>query len=159
MQWAPSQSAGFSSAAEKSLVRPVRPGGEYGYRAVNVRDQRCDPGSLLAFFHQLIRARRAVPEVGWGTWSVIETDAPGVLAHRCDWQDCALIAVHNLRAERVNVALTIAIGGCLQEVVLADGDYPQLDETSPSLTLQPYGYYWLRLRHPYGSDLTAGERV
>ncbi len=103
--------------------------------------------------------RRQVPEVGSGSWSVIDTDAPRVLAHRCDWQDCALVAVHNLYADDVTVALALSMDGCLHEVVRSDGDYPDLEEAAPSLTLRPYGYYWLRLRHPYGSDITAGERV
>jgi len=43
--------------------------------------------------------------------------------------------------------------------VLGDRRYPPLDEASPSLTLSPYGYYWLRLREPGGTDITAGERM
>ncbi len=146
MQWSAGSNGGFSSAPPDELVRPVRADGRYGFASVNVAAQRHDPDSLLTFFHKLVHTRRETPEIGWGTWSVVEGDAPGVLAHRCDWQEGSLLAVHNLRGEPAVVRLATDLHGVPQEDVLGDRRYPPLDPDAPCVELAPYGYRWVRLR-------------
>src|SRR5699024_6484487 len=55
MQWRPRPGAGFSTAAEDDLVRPVVAEGEYGYERVSVGAERGDPNSLLNWMAALIR--------------------------------------------------------------------------------------------------------
>jgi trehalose synthase len=149
MQWAPETAAGFSTAPEDRLVRPVRAKGAYGYRAVNVRDQRHDHDSLLSFFQRLLRTRREAPEIGWGSWQVLDSDSPGVLVHRCDWQESTVIAWHNLRDNPETVRLDVDLGDCHVEDLIGDRAYEPIDLARPVVDLAAYGYRWVRLRHRF----------
>ena len=71
MQWSGEANAGFSTAAQEKLRRPVVAGDDYGPSAVNVADQRRDPDSLLNWMERLIRTRKECPEIGWGTSSCL----------------------------------------------------------------------------------------
>ena len=62
----------------------------YGYRKVNVADQRRDPQSLLNWTERMIRARKECPEISWGNFVVLRTNVPEVLALRYDWRDTSL---------------------------------------------------------------------
>ena len=99
MQWSPD--GGFSTTTE--LRRPMVEG-EYGPERVNVAAQRRDPDSLLNWFERLIRRRRECPELGFGTLTLLDTGAPSVLAHRCDWEGSTIVAVHELGGQSAEVA-------------------------------------------------------
>jgi trehalose synthase len=153
MQWSDEPGAGFSTADPERFPGPVTEG-EYGPLAVNVAAQRREPGSLLNWFERLIRRRRETPEFGLGTWSVITTDEPAVLAHRCDWDASTVVAVHNLGAEPCRLAIPLdGIDDVAGAADLLDGTGEQpLDEPTLHLTLEPYGYRWFRIRR-------AGQRL
>lgn len=80
MQWTPDQHGGFSKA--KKIVRPVIDDDTFGYEKVNVADQRREAGSLLNFTEKMIRMRQECPEIGWGHYSILKTESPGVLVIR-----------------------------------------------------------------------------
>ena len=75
MQWSSEAGGGFSTADPSTFPAAVAEG-EYGPLAVNVADQRRDPESLLNWFERMIRRRRETPELGLGTWAVIDNDTP-----------------------------------------------------------------------------------
>ena len=70
MQWTSEPNGGFSRADH--VVRPVIDDEEYGYKKVNVANQRRDRDSLLTFIERTIRARRECPEISWGTFDIIK---------------------------------------------------------------------------------------
>ena len=147
MQWSDEPGAGFSTADAKQFPRPVTEG-EYRPLAVNVAAQRRDPGSLLNWFERLIRRRRETPELGLGTWSVIANDQPAVLAHRSDWDGSTVVAVHNFGADPCRFDLPL---DDLEDAVGADdlldgSPEHSLDGPRLALTLERYGYRWLRIR-------------
>jgi len=147
MQWSGEPGAGFSTASEDSFPTPLV-AGEYGPLAVNVTDQRRDDGSLLNWFERLIRRRRETPEMGLGSWQVIETEPTSVLAHRCDWDDGTVVAVHNFAPEPCRVEVPLdglddAVGA--DDLLDGAGEHP-LDEPVLHLTLDGYGYQWFRIR-------------
>jgi trehalose synthase len=147
MQWSDGPSAGFSSATPSRLTRPV-PDGEFGPLAVNVASQRRSDDSLLNWMERMIRRRNETPEFGWGEVSLLETGDDAVLAHRCDWEGGAVVAVHNL--DRAPVQTRVELGdveGFETMVDLADGDQPdrEIDERSIELKLTGHGYHWYRL--------------
>lgn len=147
MQWSTEPGAGFSTAPPEAFPTPVVEG-EYGPLAVNVSDQRRDDASLLNWFERLIRRRRETPELGLGSWTVIATDEPSVLAHRCDWEGSTVVAVHNFSAEpcRVDVPLD-GLDDAVGADDLLDGarEHP-LEAPVLQLTLDRYGYQWFRIR-------------
>lgn len=107
MQWSGEPNAGFSTAPPDQLFRPVISDDQFGYKQLNVIDQRRDPSSLLNWMERAIRMRKECPEFGWGDWQMIGTGHPCVFAHRCDWRDGSVMAVHNLSREACTVTLNL----------------------------------------------------
>jgi maltose alpha-D-glucosyltransferase/alpha-amylase len=124
MQWSPRHAGGFSTAAK--LYRPDRAEGPYGYRTVNVLDQRHQPGSLYSWVAHAIRVRRECPELGWGQWRTLRLNDPRVLAIDICWRDGRVVTLHNLSAEPATVRLP---------------DHG----TGQQITLGGYGFRWIRL--------------
>ncbi|MDQ3475039.1 MAG: alpha-amylase family protein [Actinomycetota bacterium] len=146
MQWTGDPSAGFSSAPADALVRPITDDPQFASSAVNVRDQRRDPDSLLNWFERLIRLRKELPEVGWGTCEVIETGNPAVLALRHDWEGRTLITAHNLKP-RTAVA-TIEFdkpGGVTLRELLGQSGTIRVRNGRAKIHLGPHEQRWLRL--------------
>jgi maltose alpha-D-glucosyltransferase/alpha-amylase len=103
MQWTSDRHAGFSSS--RRVVRPVINDKIYGYRKVNVADQRRDPQSLLNWTERMIRARKECPEISWGNFVILRTNVPEVLAIRYDWRNTSLVTLHNFSGAKQTVKL------------------------------------------------------
>jgi glycosidase len=147
MQWTDQRNGGFSRAAPSRLRRPLTEGA-FGPEHVNVAAQRGDPDSLLAFIALLIKRYRESPELGWAQFRVLDQPHHHVLAHECVHDDRRVVAVHNLRAESCTVPL--ALDDCdsshhLLDLLQDSGNVPIDDRGRLELTLDGYGYRWLRL--------------
>jgi maltose alpha-D-glucosyltransferase/alpha-amylase len=143
MQWSAAAHGGFTTA--ETPVRPVNSGGLYGYESVNVEQQRRDPSSLLLWITRMIRLRKECPEVGWGSWRLVPTRSPHVLAVRYEWRGNVLLCVHNLAPEARQV--TLSLDGDRLADLLAD------EEVRPEagrfrIELDAYGYRWFRVGTP-----------
>jgi maltose alpha-D-glucosyltransferase/alpha-amylase len=144
MQWTAGPNGGFTQG--KPAV-PVVADGPFAPDEVNVAAQHRDPGSLLNWTERAIRTRKELPELGWGAWQVLDTDHPGILAHRCDWQGRGVVVLHNLHPDPVEV--TVALGddvepGRAMADLFADGRYDRATTGEP-VALERFGYRWLRL--------------
>ncbi len=149
MQWTDGRNGGFSGAAPSRLRRPVTAGG-FGPDHVNVAQQRTDPDSLLGFIALLIRRYRESPELGWADFTVLDQPHDHVLAHECAWDDRRIVALHNLSPAGCTVPLSLE--GCDGEHrlvdLLQDGSTALDDHGRAELTLDGYGYRWLRVLAP-----------
>jgi glycosidase len=110
-----------------------------------VEDQRRDPESLLVWMEKLIRVRRETPEFGWGTVTLLETDAPSLFAHTCDWQDSTVVAVHNLGGG--NAKATLELGKDVKGIadLLEAREHGLSKKGTLDVELGAYGYLWLKL--------------
>ena len=142
MPWADEASAGFSTAPQEKLVRPVIDQGRFGYARVNVADQRDRPGSLMDFVQRLVRVRRACPEVGWGACRAPETQS-GVLALRYDWQGTTTLILHNLSEAPAEASVEGL--GKLRPLLCNSDDRRVVDSAEP-IPLDPLGFRWLRAK-------------
>jgi maltose alpha-D-glucosyltransferase / alpha-amylase len=144
MQWTPGRGAGFT-AGDPAV--PLVADGPFGPDKVNVAEQRRDPQSLLNWMERAIRARKELPELGWGALQVLETDQPAVLAHRSDWLGRGVLVLHNFGPERVRVGVELGDGagfeGPMAEII-ADQAYEPAEPGRP-MDLDGFGYRWLRL--------------
>ena len=139
MQWSAAPNGGFSAADDPgALCRPVTEG-EFGPERVNAFAQRRDPDSLLNWMERLIRRRRECPELGWGRFTALSPRETEVFAHRCDWDDSTVVAVHNLAGHDVETRLPLEGDGVLIDL-LGSADL----EPPFTLELEPYGYRWYR---------------
>jgi glycosidase len=146
MQWTSGRNGGFSPADPDRLPGPVVSGG-FAPEFVNVADQRRDEDSLLSFVKLLVRRYRESPELGWGSFRVLEQPHPEVLAHVCEWDEAAVLAVHNLGPEPRTVPLRLDGRGATDhlEDLLVTQTTPLGDGGAVELTLEGYGYRWLRV--------------
>jgi len=154
MQWNGDANAGFSPARPSKLRRPVVEG-RFGPLAVNVASQRRDADSLLSWMERVMRRRRETPTFGWGTWQVLDTDTPAVLAHRCDWIDDVVVAIHNFGPDpcvlRVNLGADLPEDARVHDLLDREEALHELDEQSLELTLEGYGFRWFRVRSRGGT--------
>jgi glycosidase len=149
MQWSSDKNGGFSNAAPSRLPGKLPEGG-YAPEFVNVTDQQRDPDSLLNFIRRLAITYRDCPELGWGTFEVLEQPYLAVLAHRCTWDDGSIVALHNASADPVTVPLTLPDlepGTALNDL-LEDGMVEPDEKGRVELPLGAYGYRWLRVTPP-----------
>ncbi|MGC4854340.1 alpha-amylase family protein [Micromonospora sp. DT4] len=146
MQWSYKPNAGFSTAEEEKLVRPVLDKGEFGFQNVNVTAQRGDPKSLLAWFERMIRTLREAPEIGSGSTTHIDVAVPpGVLAHRADGPTGTMVFLHNLGTDDVEVDLSsLEPEADLPIDVLTDRGYGELGKLG-AVKVSGHGYRWIRL--------------
>jgi maltose alpha-D-glucosyltransferase/alpha-amylase len=154
MQWTAERHGGFSRAAE--VVRPVIADEVFGYRRVNVADQRRDPDSLLNWQERMIRMRRECPEIGWGDYEILAAGAEAVLALRYDWRNASLLTLHNFSGERQTAC--VKADGFDPGVLVNTLEHETLraDQGAFHVPLEPYGYKWYRVGAPDASlDRTA----
>ncbi|MEO7236211.1 MAG: alpha-glucosidase C-terminal domain-containing protein, partial [Lapillicoccus sp.] len=149
MQWEPGPRVGFSSAEPTAFRHPVCVRGVGGRPRTSVIEQQRDHTSLLRWFAEMVRTLRECPEVGAGTLKVLDQELPpSVLVHRLDAPEGTLLVLHNLD----DVPVTVDVGrqkdvaGPVPREVFADATYAAPTTSLTGLTLNPYGYRWIRLR-------------
>nr|WP_211112398.1 alpha-amylase family protein [Azospirillum sp. SYSU D00513] len=145
MQWTPEEQGGFTKA--KKPVRPVIADGPYGYKRVNVAEQRRDPQSLLNWMERIIRMRKECPEIGWGDFDIVETGIPAILALRYSWRNNALLTLHNFDDRPHEVRLDPDDKGtsCRLINLLSEDHSEPCEDGRHHLVLEPYGYRWFRI--------------
>jgi maltose alpha-D-glucosyltransferase/alpha-amylase len=145
MQWNTLRNAGFSTG--DTTVKPVIDQGPYSYLRVNVATESQDPESLLNFIQTLTKLRRANPEIGLGTSSIVKTGLPNVLAVRYDWQGKSAVMVHNFSPQVQSAQLPVEHSA--GQVLINQLDNTQVraapNDTYP-ISLSGYGYQWYRLK-------------
>jgi maltose alpha-D-glucosyltransferase/alpha-amylase len=146
MQWSDEPYGGFTTSNRP--VMPVISGGPYGYEHVNVAAQRRDPNSLLNWLERMFRMRKEVPEIGWGTFRALPVENPAVLVLRYEWRNNAVLLMHNLSAEPVEVRLPAqeAHGrtGLLVNL-LSEEHSKAMEDGHHCVLLERYGYRWYRV--------------
>jgi maltose alpha-D-glucosyltransferase / alpha-amylase len=146
MQWADEPNAGFSTAAPDRLVHPVIDDGVWSCRHINVESQRRDTGSFLNWTAQMIRLRKECPEIGWGTYDVLDSGLPSVLAMRYEWRGNALLIVHNFAEQPHEVRLKLHDGdGDRLSNLLRDEDIVADDDGTLRIRLDALDYRWFRI--------------
>jgi maltose alpha-D-glucosyltransferase / alpha-amylase len=144
MQWTADRHGGFSRA--RKVVRRVIDDKTYGYRKVNVSDQRRDPQSILNWTERLIRMRKECPEISWGTFVVLRTNVPEVLALRYDWRETSMLTVHNFGNKAQKVILKAGCNGDNLLVEVFDGRHSRArNDGAHHIDLDEYAWRWYRV--------------
>ncbi len=144
MQWSAEPQGGFSTAAK--TVEPVIDDGVWGRGRVNVEAQRRDPDSLLNWTARMIRLRKECPEIGWGSWEILDTGCPQALAMRYDWRGNSLVTVHNFDTRPHELLVRPGVEGGERLVSLLAEEESLADEKGVHrLVVGAFGYGWYRV--------------
>lgn len=145
MQWSADRNGGFSTA--RRTIRPIISDPIYGYKRVNVETQRRDPHSLLNWIERKIRMRKECPEISWGDWKILKTNADDVLVMEFTWHEHSLIVLHNFADKPRAVRIPVSTAGTLMLVdLLWTNDSRAGEHGHHEIELEPYGYRWFRAR-------------
>jgi maltose alpha-D-glucosyltransferase/alpha-amylase len=140
MQWDSTKNSGFSTA--KKPFRPIINSGAYAFKNINVRKEENDPASLLNFIKQMVKLRRAHPEIGLGNWEVLKTKAK-VLIIKYTYGDKTLITVDNFSATPQQLKLPAYAKGKSIIPLLSDNEQRT---SGDNFTLTGFGYQWYELK-------------
>jgi len=80
MQWTGDPGAGFSTADPDMFWLPLVAVEGYRPSDVNVADQRAEPGSFLNWLRTMLDTRRSRPEMGLGSFEILDAADPAILA-------------------------------------------------------------------------------
>jgi maltose alpha-D-glucosyltransferase/alpha-amylase len=145
MQWSADRNGGFSTG--RRTVLPVISDPIYGYQRVNVEAQRRDPHSLLNWVERKIRMRKECPEISWGDWKILKTNADDVLVMEYTWHDHSLIVLHNFVDQPRAVRIPVSTAGTQLLVdLLWTNDSRAGEHGYHEIELEPYAYRWFRAR-------------
>ena len=148
MQWTDEANGGFCDEDVLPRAAPVVEG-DFGPKAVNVAAQRRDQDSLLNWFERLIRRRKETPELGFGSWQVLDCGADAVLALRADWEGRTALFLHNLAGRKVRATIQLDdLGDCDRLTDLLESDDVPVRGGRASIELPAYGRCWYRARRP-----------
>ncbi|MDI5929724.1 alpha-amylase family glycosyl hydrolase, partial [Rhizobium leguminosarum] len=144
MQWSDEPQGGFTKS--DNPVLPVISEGPYGFEHLNVAFQRRDSESMLNWTERMIRMRKEAPEIGWGTFNVIDSGDPGVLIMRYEWRKNVVMIIHSFHDKPVEITFALREDDDANSLVdildghdsLADGDGKH------HMVLEPYGFRWYR---------------
>lgn len=142
MQWSDEKNGGFSRSDRP--VRPVISDPIYGYHRVNVADQRRDPGSMLNWMGRAIRMRKECPELSWGEWRLLDSDADDVLVMRYELDGRSVVTAHNFSEQPRAVTLPAREVGAELLVDMLSSGHSAAESGRHVIDLQPYGYRWYR---------------
>ncbi len=175
MQWTPDRNGGFSRADFAQLYLPPLMDPVHGYAAVNVEAERRDPSSFLHWLRRMLAVRHQYAQFATGLLEVLPADNPSVLAYvrqartvagdlAGDWAGgevvgetdggspagmaaaTSVLCVSNL--SRFAQPAELSLGrweGCTPIELLGRVPFPRVTSAPYSVTLAPYGIYWLEL--------------
>lgn len=142
MQWSDEPHGGFTTA--RRPVRPVIDDPIYGYQRVSVAEQRRDPDSMLNWMIRAIRTRKECPEISWGAWKLLGSDADDVLVMRYEYEGRAVLTAHNFGEQPRAVTLSARdVGSDTLVDMLAPGRSTAANGKHV-LELEPHCYRWYR---------------
>ncbi len=147
MQWNSGPNAGFSTAPPDQLYAPVIDEGPYSYARANLTSALADPGSLWYRLRELAALRKANHPFGLGDYSFPPVANAAVFAILRRLDEDAILALHNLSPETQTVELDLASRPgpppAANPIFLHGAAFTQ-SGSKLSVTLEPYGYAWMR---------------
>ena len=90
--------------------------------------------------------RKECPEISWGEFTILRTNAPSVLAMRYDWRNTSLLTLHSFASAQQKVTLKVGSGrdGLLVDV-FDDRHSKAHADGAHHMTLEPYAWRWYRV--------------
>jgi maltose alpha-D-glucosyltransferase/alpha-amylase len=166
MQWTAGRNAGFSDADPEKLYLPVITGCEYDHAFVNVEAQQHKEHSLLWWMRRAIASRRESAALTRGSIHFLYPANRHVLAFVRQTESEDVLVVVNLSRSAQSVRLDLSTyAGRTPVELFGHVEFPAVGRSEYTLSLGPYGYYWLALspaardsRAPATSPVTVAAK-
>lgn len=124
MQWNQGAQAGFSKGTPWLQVI-------HNYKEINVEKQMHQEGSILEYYRELIRLRKAYPIIAKGSYEPLLQDHPNVFAYKRVYENTSMIVLNNFYETETKVQLS-ETG---YKVLLSNYPHADMEET---MILRPY---------------------
>lgn len=162
MQWSMDLNAGFSKANPQKLYLPLITDPVFRHEFVNVATQEDNHSSLVWWTKHIIAMRKRLVMLGRGDMKFIESSNAKVLSFARTYEKQQIIVVANLSqfSQAAVINLKDYKGYEITEV-FSQNRFENVEDGSYSITLGPYGYFWLQAEPAESKDLAeaSGELV
>jgi maltose alpha-D-glucosyltransferase / alpha-amylase len=149
MQWSSDRNAGFSRANPQKLYLPVIVDPEFYYATINVESQQSNPSSLLWWMKRLIALRKRYRAFGRGSFELLQSDNPKVLAFIRRYEQEQILVVANLSRFVQCAHLDLKeYSGVAPEEMYGRTRFPRIGEQPYLLSLSPHAFMWFDLPAP-----------
>ena len=142
MAWTSARNGGFSAAPDPLLVLPPVTAPGYDYRVINVEVQKELPASLLNWHRRMLTCRRLLPALRNGTFQLLESSHPSVLAFVRSNETMTVLVAANLSSAGASLYLDLGEWeGLRTREVLWGAEYPVANKNW-FVYLSSYGFSW-----------------
>jgi maltose alpha-D-glucosyltransferase / alpha-amylase len=146
MQWTPDRNGGFSRCDPAKLFLPPIMDPVYGYNAVNVESQSRSLSSLLSWTKRMIAVRKTSQVFGRGSLTFVRPANRSVLAYAREYNGEVILCVANLSRSAQSADLDLSPWkGRVPVEMLGRTRFRKVDDGPFTITLAPYGFFWLTL--------------
>ena len=134
-QWDDSKNAGFSNATPWLKVNP-------NYKKVNVAAEEKDPNSVLNYFRKMVKLRKALPELVYGKYDLLEKENNKVYAYIRTLDKKKVIVLLNFSKTNTTFDIPKSIGTAGQVLI---NNLKEITMQERAIKLQPYQAVVIRL--------------
>lgn len=124
MQWNQEAQAGFTKGTPWLQII-------YNYKEINVENQIHKEGSILEYYHELIRLRKAYPIIAKGSYEPLLPEHTSVFAYKRVYENTSMIVLNNFYDTETKVQLS-ETG---YKEILSNYPHADMEET---MVLRPY---------------------
>ena len=135
-QWDDTENAGFSKGKPWLKVNP-------NYKTINVAAEEKDPNSPLHYFRKMVKLRKALPELVYGEYKLLDENNRQVYAYTRSLNGKKFLVVMNFSDKDVQFKLPASAGKAGEVLINNLTDY-QIKEGS--FNLKPYQAMIVRLK-------------
>jgi oligo-1,6-glucosidase len=111
-QWDDTKNAGFTKGKPWLKVNP-------NYKKINVSVQEKDPDSVLNYFRKMIKLRKALPELVYGKYDLLDKDNESIYAYTRTWNAKKILVLLNFSASKTKFDIpkkTVALNVLMNNV-------------------------------------------
>ena len=119
-QWDNKENAGFTTGSPWLKVNP-------NYKTINVAAEEKDPNSTLNYFRKMVKLRKALPELVYGAYTLLDENNKQVYAYSRILGDKKVLVVMNFSNEETEFNLPKSIGKVGDVLINNLSDYKMSD--------------------------------
>ena len=134
-QWDDSKNAGFSNATPWLKVNP-------NYKKVNVAAEGKDPNSILNYFRKMVKLRKALPELVYGKYQLLDNENKNVYAYTRTLDNKKVLVVLNFSKTTTTFDMPKNIGTAGQVLI---NNLTEITLKEKAIKLLPYQAVVIRL--------------